>query len=108
MQFIHIFALATANNIAFFDQLTPFEVSEFNFKYKKTEGDLTKINEFGKEVLTLPANPNTKYLFFGISKDLYDQTNFSTVEGVMLSFPLESYYELWAELGKYYQEVELI
>ena len=106
MQYIHIFAMTTVNNIAFFDQLTPFEVSEPNFKYKKTEGDLTKVNEFGKEVLTSPANPNIKYLFFGISKELYDQTDFSTVENEMLSF--ENYYELWEELSKYYQEVELI
>ena len=105
MQYIHIFALATVNNIAFFDQLTPFEVSASNFKYKKTDGDLTKIGEFGKEVLTSPANPNTKYLFCGISKELYDQTDFSTVESEMLSF--ENYYELWEELSKYYQFVEL-
>ena len=89
MQFIHIFAQATAGNVAFFTTFFAnlgYNLSGLPYKYKKAEGDVTSIDQFGNETLKEPATENQKYIFAGVEKSVFEQTDFGSLDTPMISF----------------------
>ena len=106
MHFTHFFVEATANNVAFFTPiLDSFNYSSVPYKYKKAEGDVTIIDQFGNETLKEPATENQKYIFTALEKNVFDQTDFGSLDTPMISFENNTHLD-YLETN-FYKNVEL-